>query len=82
LNKIGFDWGGSTGDTWMTFYNELVQYKREFGNCKVPSNYKSNPPLERWVAGQRSSMKSKSLSEDRIKKLNRLGFIWDAFKGR
>ncbi len=62
---------------WMTHYNELVEYKRQFGDCCVSSKYKSNPKLAYWVANQRKYFKSKSLTEDRIAKLDEIGFTWE-----
>jgi hypothetical protein len=65
------------GTSWMTRYNELVNYKREFGDCHVPNQYKANPLLGNWVQNQRSFFKTKSLSEDRIAKLKQNGFTWE-----
>ena len=60
--------------SWVTHYNELVNYKREFGNCCVPFGYKTNPTLGRWVNWQRRQFKSNQLAEHRIEKLNEIGF--------
>jgi hypothetical protein len=62
---------------WMARYNELVEYKRQFGDCCVSSKDKSNPKLAYWVAHQRNYFKSKSLTEDRIAKLDEIGFTWE-----
>jgi hypothetical protein len=63
-------------DSWTTRYNELMQYKRDFGNCNVPQLYKTNPQLGTWVNNQRMSFKSKSLADVRVTKLNEIGFAW------
>jgi len=77
LNKIGFVWEFNKEDTWMSHYDELVEYKREFGDCCVPRYSKANLKLAGWVSRQRTLFKMKSLSEDRIAKLNELGFTWE-----
>jgi DNA repair exonuclease SbcCD ATPase subunit len=87
LNEIGFTWEIDKEDAWMSCYNELVEYKREFGNCCVPQRYKTNPKLGSWVHNQRSLFKSNRLAKDHIEKLNEIGFTWgidkeDAWKSR
>jgi hypothetical protein len=83
LNEIGFEW--RLGPTpilcsWKTRYNELVEYKRDFGDCNVSSRYKPNPQLGTWVRWQRNQFKNKSLSKERIRKLNEIGFAWEILK--
>lgn len=57
---------------WMRRYEQLVQYKKDHGNTNVPSRYKENPSLGRWVHGQRQDCKK----QDRIDLLNDIGFVW------
>jgi hypothetical protein len=47
LNELWFIWhvDKHKEDIWMPRFNELVEYKREFGHCKVPINYEPNPPV-------------------------------------
>jgi hypothetical protein len=83
LNEIGFAWDAWSRvskyytDAWFTRYNELMEYKRETGNCDVPKGYKPNLQMGKWVHKQRERFKDKLLSEDRIAKLNEIGFVWD-----
>jgi hypothetical protein len=82
LNELEFSWEARDvpqENLWMLRYNELVEYKREFGHCNVPYSYirKSNPQLCSWVGEQRRRFKNKYLSDDRIAKLNELGFVWE-----
>jgi hypothetical protein len=76
LNKLGFRWEVNMDDAWMKRYNELVKYRREFGNCNVPVKYQSQTLLGEWVRRQRQHFKNKSLREERINKLNQIGFAW------
>jgi hypothetical protein len=75
LNQIGFVWK-ILEDAWLTRYNELLEYKRTFGDCNVTFRYKQNPQLGQWVRGQRWNFKNKALSENRVAKLNQIGFLW------
>jgi hypothetical protein len=80
LNQIGFTWKRSKEDIWIERYNELVEYKRKFGDCNVPQRHQANPSLAQWVHMQRKVFKSKSLSRERIAKLNQIGFTWEINK--
>jgi hypothetical protein len=77
LNQIGFTWEMNREDNWMKRYGELVEHKRELGHCNVLTSYKANPSLAYWVFAQRRLFKSKSLSKDRIARLNQIGFTWE-----
>ena len=75
-------------DTWKLRYNELREYKKEFGDCLVPGKYTNNPALGNWVYSQRrryklymngesrNSSKHKALSSEEIHLLNDAGFVW------
>jgi hypothetical protein len=77
LNVIGFVWDSPEAQ-WQEFYFQLVQYQKEFGNALVPQRYEKNPPLGLWVTTQRMVYKAGSLLEERIQKLNAIGFVWDS----
>ena len=62
---------------WNKHYNELVAYKKQYGNCNVPKRYKKNN-LGYWVGHMRTKFKDGKLSNARLAKLNRLGFVWDS----
>uniref|UniRef100_A0A7S4VVR2 Helicase-associated domain-containing protein n=3 Tax=Ditylum brightwellii TaxID=49249 RepID=A0A7S4VVR2_9STRA len=42
---------------WGQRYEELLEFKKEFGHTNVPQNYSSNPSLGHWVRNQRSRYK-------------------------
>jgi hypothetical protein len=88
LNDIGFVWD-SHEIIWNERFNQLVAYKQTFGHCRVPSYSKEFPQLASWVKCQRRQYKmfcddnkSSSITEDRIRLLNRIGFIWEVHPGR
>ena len=64
---------------WRDRYQMLVEYKKEHGHCMVPQ---SHPTLGAWVKWQREKFalheggKSKYFNEEKIDKLNEIGFVW------
>ncbi len=88
LNHIGFVWD-SHEVIWNERFSQLVAYKKEAGHCRVPSYCKDCPQLASWVKCQRRQYKlfweqgkGSSMTEDRIKLLNSIGFIWEVHPGR
>ena len=67
---------------WNDRYDELDVYKAEHGNCLVPQHYPDNKALGKWVGNQRTQYrlrregKHSFLTEERIKKLDEVGFEW------
>jgi hypothetical protein len=60
LKEIGFVWV-MADRSWEDRYTELVNYKREHGDCNVPINSKSYKQLASWVRTQRKQCKEKKL---------------------
>jgi hypothetical protein len=80
LEELGFDWNltrAGKAELLEVRYAELLHYKQAHGNCDVPSEWKENPKLGGWVAGQRHLKKRGKLSQERERLLNEIGFIWD-----
>jgi len=63
-----------TEDLWETAFLELAAYKTSFGHCHVPITYDVNPSLGAWAFSQQMAYKRNKLPEDRVEKLNELGF--------
>ena len=80
LNSIGFVWN-SIEDVWERRFLALVDYRHRHGNCNVPVNL-TDRELAKWVRVQRSVRASGKLSEDRIRRLDDLGFSWGVFTAR
>eukprot|EP00804_Cyclotella_cryptica_P019454 CCRYP_006630-RC/>CCRYP_006630-RC protein AED:0.24 eAED:0.24 QI:0/0.33/0.25/1/0.33/0.25/4/610/455 len=76
LEAIGFVW--KVEPQWNTRFSELVNYKREHGDCNVPAKYKPNRKLGVWVYRHRTEFKNGKLPQEHIKKLNDIGFSWNA----
>ena len=80
LNDIGFVWEQYGRDTWRAHYDELVAYKDQHGDCNVSRSDETNKSLVNWVATQRTAYKNGKLSEDRIRMLNDIGFVWKQYE--
>eukprot|EP00956_Cyclotella_meneghiniana_P008269 scaffold11022_cov38-Cyclotella_meneghiniana.AAC.3 len=86
LNDIGFVWEADCNvareeeynERWNEMFKDLVDYKEKEGHCDVPQRYKQNKKLGKWVMTQRKSHKKKTLLQDRVAKLNDIGFVWEA----
>ena len=77
LKKIGFIFHLPDA-VWKQRYNELNQFKKCHGHCRVPDNWPDNPDLGSWVRTQRIDYTQGRMTEERAEKLNRLGFAWRA----
>jgi len=64
--------------------NELIQFRKRFGHCRVPYGYAEDPTLARWVKRQRYQYKQRLegkqsyMTDERIQTLENIGFVWDS----
>ena len=72
IDKLGF--------TWDFRYGELIKYKEQFEDCNVPDQWTENKQLAKWVGRQRGDYRKEILSEDRIKRLEEIGFVWELYE--
>lgn len=72
-------------NAWESKFAELIEYKNQEGHCNVPNTRGAHQPLGRWVMKQRGMYqamldgdraKQKGLTQERIEKLNSVGFEW------
>jgi hypothetical protein len=89
LESIGFELGTSKTDVasiWSVRFQEMLEFKVQFGHCVVPVKYSANPKLGQWVSTQRSNYKrhqagkSRGMTEERIRELDSVGFDWGTRK--
>jgi hypothetical protein len=86
LTLLGFCWD-THENTWLQRLEELAAYKRQYGDCLVPTAYPHNPKLGTWVHHQRRQYKrfmdnkDCHITPDRIEALERLGFTWNPRDG-
>ena len=80
LDELGFIWKPKEF-MWEQGFQHLVAYKEEHGDVLVPISYEtpSGFKLGRWIDSVRHS---RVLGEDRIKRINELGFVWNVNEHR
>jgi len=84
LNEIQFAWNygkDAAEEQWQRRYQQLVEYKDQYGDCNVPQGFADNPQLAIWVVTQRMNYKQNKNKwtdcyPDRIEALERIGFQW------
>ena len=67
---------------WQSNFDDLVAYKKENGDVRVPRQYEKAPKLAEWVTDQRRQCKARlegkpsTMTAERMAKLDQLGFVW------
>ncbi|MDB4472930.1 helicase associated domain-containing protein [bacterium] len=79
LDDLGFVWRQLEG-VWEGQFQKLVAYKEKHGDCLVPNKWQEDSKLGNWVGTQRTLKRSGKIGADRIKRLDEIGFVWDATK--
>jgi hypothetical protein len=84
LNEIGFCWDAHQA-SWLARYEELKAYHAHHGDCLVPKDYPTNPPLSKWVSDQRNNMARSrkgiiKVNPERLQLLKELDFEWNALE--
>jgi superfamily II DNA or RNA helicase len=75
LNAIGFQWDPFSS-AWDKNFAKLLAFKELHGHTNVPSTY-ADKQLKNWVILQRWNRREGTLSPDRVKLLEEIGFVWD-----
>jgi hypothetical protein len=73
LENIGFAWD----PIWEKMFDTLKEYKKNHGDCNVVCNRQEDNKLVDWVNRQRMFYLTKKLSDERIKRLECIDFVWD-----
>jgi hypothetical protein len=83
LESVGFEWDTTVG-LWNERFEQMREFKVQFGHCLVPIKYSANPKLGHWVSKQRSNYKLyqegklNPMTAERIRQLESLEFEWSA----
>ncbi len=75
LEDLGFIWN-NWDKSWEEMFDELINYKEKHGSFSIPREKQYNK-LSGWVGTQRKKYKNGSLPQDKINKLDSIGFLWD-----
>jgi hypothetical protein len=82
LNELGFVWDFLTTQ-WEAGYNALVKFKNREGHCRVSQYHiEDGIGLGAWIIGQRHRRNKADLTEDRLRRLGELGFVWDPYNDK
>ncbi|MBI3880832.1 MAG: Helicase associated domain protein [Verrucomicrobia bacterium] len=75
LNRLAFKWNPHASN-WRTYYLALLEYRKRFGNCRVPQSWNEDRKLATWVSTQRNKYLHGKVSRERIAMLEKIGFEW------
>ena len=77
LEKIGLIWN-KIDEAWEKGYQETLKYKRKFGDANAPQSYKMPDGfrLGSWLSERRKTYKKGKLDNEKIKRLEKIGFVW------
>ena len=83
LERSGFKWRlnahGSERSSFDARLQQLVEFRNKHGHLRVPqAGTPEHPKLGRWVWWLRISRRRGMLSEDRVKILDKMKFVWEA----
>jgi hypothetical protein len=76
LESIGLGWE-PLASQWEDMFALLQTYVKREGHCNVPVSHKEDgASLGAWVQRQRRSKKKGGISVDKVRQLERIGFVW------
>ena len=66
--------------SWSFYFGLLLNYEKKINSTEVNKDYETQDgyKLGSWVSTQRKNKKNNQITPERIAKLDKLGFIWDA----
>ena len=76
LGEIGFIWNLHDA-AWNEWFDKLLKFKQQRGHCNVAKDEDGLQDLAQWVNVLRTRQKQEVLSEERVDRLNKIGFVWD-----
>jgi hypothetical protein len=82
LDAIGFEWVKPGPVTvadeaqWLRKMRELAAFKELHGHCRVPETRNHRRGLGVWVANLRYRYRRGEVPTDRVRDLEKLGFVW------
>ena len=81
-NMVDDDESVDTGDPWDLRFKQLKDFRREFGDCKVPRSFHRNKQLGIWVKLQKQNYgkmkrgEKSAMTEERASRLESIGIDW------
>ncbi|HEY6167657.1 MAG TPA: helicase associated domain-containing protein, partial [Verrucomicrobiae bacterium] len=78
LKDLGVQWGRFSHHKWQARFDQLTAYRAQHGHCHVPHDDPALHKLFNWVTMQRTNKRLGKLQPERIRKLDEIGFTWNA----
>ena len=78
LQRLGFVWDPFAA-AWEQKFAELSDYIMAHGSSGFLDGFPDNSGLNLWCVMQRQNYKNNQLAQDRITRLEQLGFLWDPY---
>jgi hypothetical protein len=75
LEKLGFVWD-PIKQYQKNFYAALLDYRKRYGDCRVPYKWPKNRSLASWVSRMRTAKRKNLLPKAKIRELDQIGFAW------
>lgn len=63
--------------SWEQRFKELESFQQAHGHCNIPALWQTNPALGHWVRNLRHAKKRGTLAEEKVRRLDALGFCWE-----
>jgi hypothetical protein len=84
LQALGFGWksAATANLRWERCFQRLLEFYRRFGNSHVPAEWAENRAMASWVVKTRMLRRKGRLSADKVRRLNTIGFVWNATRKR
>jgi superfamily II DNA or RNA helicase len=77
LNSIGFMWNFFE-ESWIQAFEDYYLFKKRNGKEPlINSKNEFEKNLGRWTTSQRGCYRKNKLSQDKVEKLNSIGFVWE-----
>lgn len=79
LEEVGFTWD-ILEEYWQKMFNQLAEYKKEHGHCKVSEKRKGYEQLGTWVVRMRKAKRhgtGQKITDEQIKLLDSIDFNWE-----
>lgn len=73
---------GSLDPRWERSFVRLMEYKRQYGNCRVPAESKEHFKLGQWCVKMRRHKRNGVMSAEKRRRLDEVGFVWDPTAAR
>lgn len=76
LDEMHFEWTihHKKIEGWPAMYARLIEFKQNFGHCKVPVRWAEDPKLGKWVSRMRNE--KQKLTKERLTLLQAADFHW------